>query len=124
MAYDFNDQAVAEHYALRETMKLLRDDNLAFLSSNPTPSSSKSTASKRKRFRSSVIKMVLSTDMSQHFDLLNKFETKVQRNKELVQRGIPAMWNTMNDEQRMLVLQMALKVRTWCAFGRGLPAGI
>lgn len=116
MAYDFNNQAVAENFALRETMKLLRGDELAFLANaGGDGGNSKHAASRRKWFRSSVIKMVLATDMSQHFDLLNKFETKIQRNKALPRSSGPEIWNAMDEEQRILVLQLAIKVRTHSA---------
>jgi hypothetical protein len=115
MAYDFNNQAVAEQFSLRETMKMLRDENLNFLApladGNNGGRSNRSTAAVRKCFRSTVIHMVLGTDMSKHFDLLSQFETKVMHNKKLRAKKNPQeLWADMDDNQRMLVLQMAIKV--------------
>jgi DNA polymerase III gamma/tau subunit len=113
MAYDFNNQAVAEHFALRETMKLLKDDNLNFLTPNVQASTAQAKSSKedRKWLRNTVIQMVLATDMSKHFDLLSQFETKILHNK-MFQKGqsVQEMWADMDDNQRILVLNMAIKV--------------
>jgi hypothetical protein len=118
MAYDFNNQAVAEQFSLRETMKMLKDENLNFLApladGNNGGRTNRSTAAVRKCFRSTVIHMVLGTDMSKHFDLLSQFETKVLHNKKLRAKKSPQeLWTDMDDNQRMLVLQIAIKVRNY-----------
>jgi hypothetical protein len=115
MAYDFNNQAVAEHFAVRETMKMLRDENLNFLTPpvdgiNGGRVKFSATAI-RKSFRSTVIHMVLGTDMSRHFDLISQFEAKIVQNNKLREKKNPhELWANMDDNQRMLVLQMAIKV--------------
>lgn len=112
LAYDFNNQAVAESYALRETMKMLLDDDLAFLDAgSDNAQANRSGVSQRKVFRSHVIQMVLATDMSCHFDLLSKFETQILHNKELQNKPPQQLWRAMTNDQRMLVLKIAIKVR-------------
>lgn len=116
MALDFNNQAAAENYALRESMKLLMDSNMNFLASNkPEVNADNKCGSlgmaKRKAFRNMVIQMVLATDMSRHFDLVSHFTAQVVQNKELRAKATSAqMWASMNHAQRLLTLQVALKV--------------
>uniref|UniRef100_A0A7S1X2V9 PDEase domain-containing protein n=1 Tax=Tetraselmis chuii TaxID=63592 RepID=A0A7S1X2V9_9CHLO len=118
MALEFNNQAVAEHFALRETMKLLMDSDTNFLSKSGDnrrggldEADTRSARLQRKRFRGAVIQIVLATDMSRHFELLSQFETQIVQNRDLKGRGgASSMWAAMNDAQRMLVLQIAMKV--------------
>jgi hypothetical protein len=116
MALEFNNQAVAEHFALRETLKLLMDSDTNFIIDTRHRGSDdldgRSARLQRKRFRDMVIRVVLATDMSRHFELLSQFETQVVQNRELRGKdGANAMWEAMNDSQRLLVLQIAMKVR-------------
>eukprot|EP00873_Tetraselmis_striata_P040930 jgi/Tetstr1/461194/TSEL_006331.t1 len=111
MALDFNNQAVAEHYALREAMKLLMVPETNFLSNSAGSRVSKSAVSDRKWFRNMAVELVLATDMSRHFDLLSQFETQIVKNRELLAKGaVHEMWQAMTDHQRTLTLQIALKV--------------
>mmetsp|Transcript_39647 Transcript_39647/g.94125 ORF Transcript_39647/g.94125 Transcript_39647/m.94125 type:complete len:986 (+) Transcript_39647:172-3129(+) len=108
MAMQFNDQSVAENYALREAMLILEEPSYNFLSD--ILGSSSRAHSRKKWFRHTVISMVLGTDMSKHFDLLGQFETQIASNTELVYMSTEDMWEAMSEHQRLLTLQIALKV--------------
>jgi hypothetical protein len=114
MALDANNQAVAENFALRETMKMVMDAEHSFLGVNAAgvlDDSWSTRMERRKVFRNMVIQMVLATDMSRHFDLLSQFETQIVQNRELRENRSPKeLWQAMSDEQRRLVLQIAIKV--------------
>jgi hypothetical protein len=123
MALEFNHQAVAEHFALRETMKLMNDVDLDFLDNAKLGGANRrkvpggvdvlraSFTTRRTSFRHMVIQLVLATDMSRHFELLSQFETQVVGKRELRGKSTEEMWKAMTDSQRLLVLQIALKVR-------------
>lgn len=114
MALDANNQAVAENFALRETMKMVMDPNHSFLAANAAgvlDNSWSTRMQRRKWFRNMVIQMVLATDMSRHFDMLSQFETQIVQNRELRANKSPQeLWLAMCDDQRRLVLQIAIKV--------------
>eukprot|EP00873_Tetraselmis_striata_P011763 jgi/Tetstr1/432027/TSEL_021501.t1 len=113
LALEFNGKAVAEHYAVREAMRLLMEPECNFLRrSEEDDGTSEPAVERRKAFRNIIVQLVLATDMASHFDLVSQFEVQLVRNEELrALRGDPqAMWAAMSDEQRLLALKIALKV--------------
>jgi hypothetical protein len=114
MALDFNNQAVAESYSLREAMRLMMQPEHDFFHVGQ----GKKNIETRKWFRNAVIQMVLATDMSRHFELLGQFEAQVANNKELKQLQGEDKWLAMTDAQQLLVLQIAIKVCYPAARGR------
>jgi hypothetical protein len=67
---------------------------------------------RRQQLRSIVIQAVLATDMSKHFEILTQFQTKVVNAEGLQKLGSPQKWAAMDSSQKILTLQMAMKVRT------------
>eukprot|EP00873_Tetraselmis_striata_P000018 jgi/Tetstr1/420282/TSEL_001031.t1 len=111
LALDFNNQAVAEQYALREAMKLMMSADGNFLCASKESRMSKSALAERRWFRNMVVELVLATDMSRHFDLVSQFETQIVKNRELrAHERAQDIWDFMSDHQRILTLQIALKV--------------
>jgi hypothetical protein len=108
MAMDFNNQSVAESYALREAMKALMRPEHNFI--NDLYCGAVNLAESRRWIRNSVINIVMATDMSRHFDLLGQFDLQVARNKQLQGLSSAGKWATMTDAQVLLTLQMAMKV--------------
>eukprot|EP00873_Tetraselmis_striata_P005111 jgi/Tetstr1/425375/TSEL_015822.t1 len=109
MAADFNNQAVAENFALREALRALMQPEMNFI--DELCKGSSHTATKRKWFKRMVIDTVLATNMSRHYDLLSQFKVQVVQNTKLRALGSTAdKWREMSDSQRLLVLQMAMKV--------------
>jgi len=107
MALQFNDQAVAENFALRESRKLLCEqiDLRGVLFGND------SHKDRWRKFGSTVIQSVLATDMSQHFQILGRFTTIIAENPKYKNKCTSVMWKEMSDEQRLLTLQMAIKAQ-------------
>jgi len=109
MATQFNDQSVAENYSLREAMTRLKDKHHNFLSAL-TGSHTTASWEISKYFRELVIQMVLGTEMARHFDVLGQFQTQEANSPHLRIMKAPERWVAMNEHQRLLTLQMALKV--------------
>eukprot|EP00873_Tetraselmis_striata_P042902 jgi/Tetstr1/463166/TSEL_008100.t1 len=108
MAIESNYQAPAEHFALRETLKLLEDSSCDFLAREQEECSG--TVKRRKGFRKMVVKLVLGTDMSAHFDLVAQFKAHFENKPELKWMNSAELWVALEQKHRLLVLQVALKV--------------
>ncbi|KAJ3048826.1 High affinity cAMP-specific 3',5'-cyclic phosphodiesterase 7A, partial [Rhizophlyctis rosea] len=91
LAIRYNDQAVLEHFHCSSIFELLQNPEYDFLSSLPPDT--------RKTVREFVISMVMATDMSQHFDWIGKFKTKLT--------GIG--FNFESKPDRKLLLNVAIK---------------
>jgi len=105
-AEEFNDQAPAENHSLREALRLLSEPQFNFLESL-------GIAQRRddiQLFRSLVIDTVLGTEMARHFDLLGQFDAQVASNQHLSGLKPSQIWTAMNQNQRTLTLQVAMKV--------------
>jgi hypothetical protein len=103
MAVAFNNQAVAENHCLRTSLAIMRQEEYDFTEAWGDEEAVKD-------LRQSIIEIVLSTDLSRHFELLVQFRTKIL-NGEVTQgkQGAEA-WKAMEYHQRTLVLQLAMKV--------------
>ncbi|KAJ3035521.1 High affinity cAMP-specific 3',5'-cyclic phosphodiesterase 7A [Rhizophlyctis rosea] len=92
LALRYNDQAVLENFHCSSIFEMMHNnDEYDVLSSLPLDT--------RKTVREFVISMVMATDMSQHFDWIGKFKTK------LTGTG----FNFDNKPDRKLVLNVAIK---------------
>eukprot|EP00191_Tetraselmis_sp_GSL018_P003214 CAMPEP_0177604164 /NCGR_PEP_ID=MMETSP0419_2-20121207/15961_1 /TAXON_ID=582737 /ORGANISM="Tetraselmis sp., Strain GSL018" /LENGTH=665 /DNA_ID=CAMNT_0019098107 /DNA_START=632 /DNA_END=2626 /DNA_ORIENTATION=+ len=107
MALQFNDQAVAENYALRESRMLVYDPELNFTNFHHPDDPHRDAW---KKLTDIVMSMVLATDMGRHFSILSQFKMHVVDNKALRGKTTKQMWRAMGKEQRSLTLQMAIKV--------------
>lgn len=96
LALLYNDQSVLENYHVSAAFQVLRDPKCDILSSLSTQDF--------KHIRESVVKMVLGTDMQQHFPHLAKFKTLLGSMKS------PIDFNQVEEKERGFVLQMALHV--------------
>ena len=103
LARRWNDQSVAEHQSLYQALRLLEEDP----SANFTAGWSRSNC---KELRNLVISIVLATDMSKHFEILTQFKTLVSNSKSLAGLSGAMKWEAMDDRQRLLTLQVAMKV--------------
>uniref|UniRef100_A0A061RQ44 3',5'-cyclic-nucleotide phosphodiesterase n=1 Tax=Tetraselmis sp. GSL018 TaxID=582737 RepID=A0A061RQ44_9CHLO len=103
MAVAFNYQAVIENHSLRSSLALMLQPEYDFMSDWEDDE-------QKKEFRHNLIRNVLATDMSRHFELLVQYKTKVLRSESLAGKtGSPA-WQAMDYSQRTLTLQIAMKV--------------
>jgi hypothetical protein len=103
MAFRWNDQAVIENHSLHSALTLIRD--------RPELNFCHGWGGKQRRdFRRLAISIVLATDMSRHFELLTHFTTTVTEAKKLAWLRGGRKWNAMADNQRVLTLQLAMKV--------------
>jgi hypothetical protein len=71
----------------------------------------------RQKFLHNVAEIVLATDMKKHFAVLKQFRMDIVQNEQLLSAMYPAesddsaqLWGVMDDPQRLLCLQVALKV--------------
>uniref|UniRef100_A0A061RAD0 3 5-cyclic nucleotide phosphodiesterase n=1 Tax=Tetraselmis sp. GSL018 TaxID=582737 RepID=A0A061RAD0_9CHLO len=107
IAIQYNDLSVAENYALCESRRLLKEQELDFKS----PIFCKDCTKERwKKFSNTVISSVLATDMARHFDILSRFVTLVLKDPKLENKTTSQKWKAMTDDQRTLSLQMAIKL--------------
>jgi hypothetical protein len=60
--------------------------------------------------RKHIIQLVLATDMSEHFDKVSMFQMLVVQSRELEHLRGRRKWCQMNAKQKLLTVQMALKV--------------
>jgi len=100
----FNQQAAAENYSLREALMFMKERQLDFLGAMGMPRDT------QLKFRGLVIQMVLGTEMARHFDIVGQFEAQVALNQKLNDLSADALWTSLSEAQRVLTLQMALKV--------------
>eukprot|EP01112_Ceratiomyxa_fruticulosa_P012115 TRINITY_DN3337_c0_g1_i1.p1 TRINITY_DN3337_c0_g1~~TRINITY_DN3337_c0_g1_i1.p1 ORF type:complete len:950 (-),score=175.55 TRINITY_DN3337_c0_g1_i1:63-2912(-) len=91
LAIRSNDISVLENYHCAEAFTLTRRPECDFLSNMPH--------SDKARFRSMVIDMVLSTDMSRHLEILSQFQNRVTSGR----------FDLSQKEDRALLLRMTLK---------------
>uniref|UniRef100_A0A061SN98 3-cyclic-nucleotide phosphodiesterase n=1 Tax=Tetraselmis sp. GSL018 TaxID=582737 RepID=A0A061SN98_9CHLO len=121
IAQQFNDQAVAENFSLREGLNLLKQDDLDFISAACLNTQNRKDSDLvaiearnrklRQTFRKTVIQTVLATDMARHFDVLGCFNANVASDSNLrSKRDGTAKWNVMTESQQLLTLQVAIKV--------------
>ena len=103
LARRWNDQSVAENQSLYQAMRLLEEDPEA----NFIAGWSRSNC---KELRNLVVSIVLATDMSKHFEILTQFKTLVSNSKSLAGLSGAMKWEAMDDRQRLLTLQVAMKV--------------
>eukprot|EP00873_Tetraselmis_striata_P034134 jgi/Tetstr1/454398/TSEL_004029.t2 len=110
IAEAFVDQSPAEMYSLRCALSMMRhEEGLNFLEDVWQ----KNGALYRQKFRFQVAEIVLGTDMKKHFQVLKHFRHDVLQNERLAgMAGASSgeLWSAMDDPQRMLSLQVALKV--------------
>ena len=103
LALSVNDYAVLEMYSLRSAFQLLASSPDADFMRNWNKAH-------RKLFRKTVIQTVLATDMSSHFDLAGQFSTQIGQNKDLQGKPGEEKWKAMGPRDRLLTLQVAMKV--------------
>lgn len=70
LALTYNDRSVLENYHASTAFSILRRDDCAFLTDEMP-------LTDRKLFRSTVIELILATDMSVHFAVVSEFKTMV-----------------------------------------------
>eukprot|EP00193_Tetraselmis_chui_P005638 CAMPEP_0177759646 /NCGR_PEP_ID=MMETSP0491_2-20121128/4842_1 /TAXON_ID=63592 /ORGANISM="Tetraselmis chuii, Strain PLY429" /LENGTH=999 /DNA_ID=CAMNT_0019275487 /DNA_START=135 /DNA_END=3134 /DNA_ORIENTATION=- len=102
MAIAFNFQAVAENHSLRTSLALMSQTEYNFVE--------EWEAGQAKEFKRAVIRMVLATDMSRHFELLVQYRTKVVNSEAVRGKTGREAFAAMDVNQRMMTLQMAMKV--------------
>lgn len=108
MAVEFNNQSVAENFAVRTGIRLMMTPEYDFL--QLAHKSVKRGAELQQWFRDTLIQLVLATDMSRHFQLVGEFNAQLVQNKEVMKLEPNERWKGMTESQRMLSLKMALKV--------------
>ena len=124
IAQDFNDQSVIENYSLRQALRMINHRRFDFLSGLVTGVRARGqedlmtaeTVARKLRhdFRSVIINCVLGSDMSRHFEILDSFNALVLSDATLMALpGGGARWIGMNEAQRGVTIQMALKVLLW-----------
>jgi hypothetical protein len=106
MAIDFNNQSVAENFAVRETMKLMMSPECDFI----TADGGENGREKRQWLRNAVIQVVLATDMSRHFEISGHFRARILNHKDTKFLHGAEKWRAFSGEQRLLTLQLAMKV--------------
>lgn len=105
MAVAFNFQAVAENHSLRASIALMSQTEYNF-------TSAWDDKYEVHKFKNAMIKNVLATDMSRHFELLAQFKTKVVRGDALNGKECREVWMDWDYNLRSLVLQVAMKAMT------------
>eukprot|EP00873_Tetraselmis_striata_P019901 jgi/Tetstr1/440165/TSEL_028521.t1 len=108
-ALAFNDQSVTENVSVRAALGMLRSEpELNFLEE----AVAKYGRGGMHKFRRLVIDVVLGTDMKRHFDLLRSFKQDIGAHRLAGARaaGSAALWVALDDSQKVLVLQVALKI--------------
>lgn len=102
MAIAFNFQAVAENHSLRTSLALMSQADYNFMEDwEPAQA---------KELKRTVIRMVLATDMSRHFEMLVQYKTKVVNSEAIAGKTGQEAYAAMDLNQRMMTLQMAMKV--------------
>eukprot|EP00191_Tetraselmis_sp_GSL018_P009147 CAMPEP_0177617342 /NCGR_PEP_ID=MMETSP0419_2-20121207/24808_1 /TAXON_ID=582737 /ORGANISM="Tetraselmis sp., Strain GSL018" /LENGTH=1417 /DNA_ID=CAMNT_0019115801 /DNA_START=421 /DNA_END=4674 /DNA_ORIENTATION=- len=122
VARQFNDQAVLENQSLFISLEMLEADGTGIVSHL--------SEDLRGMLRNIIIRLVLATDMSRHFELLSAFQAQVSEHRHsaasrrmragdachqdnsccLVVEQEPCLWGSLSEEQRMVALQTAIKV--------------
>mmetsp|Transcript_7379 Transcript_7379/g.20836 ORF Transcript_7379/g.20836 Transcript_7379/m.20836 type:complete len:1000 (-) Transcript_7379:364-3363(-) len=102
MAVEFNDQAVAENYSVKQGLLLLQNRELNFIENWKDKH--------KKLFRNIVIQTVLATDMTRHFDIVSQFTAKVVEREQYNGLSSAQKWLAMDTSTRILTLQMTMKV--------------
>mmetsp|Transcript_19716 Transcript_19716/g.47074 ORF Transcript_19716/g.47074 Transcript_19716/m.47074 type:complete len:551 (+) Transcript_19716:188-1840(+) len=103
VAVSFNDQSVTEMHSLREALSIItNDESINFQRGWKDRDFSLSV-------RKHVIQLVLATDMSRHFDIVAQFKALILQNDDLA-KAPGRKWDIMNSKQKLITLQMALKV--------------
>lgn len=102
MAIAFNFQAVAENHSLRTSLALMSQSEYNFMEDW--------SPGQAKEFKHTVIRMVLATDMSRHFEMLVQYKTKVVNSDAVAGKKGQEAFAAMDSNQRMMTLQMAMKV--------------
>jgi len=100
LAIRYNHQSCLENHALFEALNLLRQPETSFIYHF--------SSSKHLQLRSLVIKMVLATDMSQHFSMLTMVQTKILDNFDS-SIALEERLASLNTEQCGILLQLCLK---------------
>ena len=103
LARRWNDQSVAEHQSLYQALRLLEENPSANFISGWNQAQCN-------ELRNLVVSIVLATDMSKHFEILTQFKTLVSNSKSLAGLSGVMKWEAMDDRQRLLTLQVAMKV--------------
>uniref|UniRef100_A0A061R9Q4 Phosphodiesterase n=1 Tax=Tetraselmis sp. GSL018 TaxID=582737 RepID=A0A061R9Q4_9CHLO len=71
VSIEFNEQSVLENMSASRALAAMRTDGLNFLHALPI--------SEQQHIHSTVIKLVLATDMSHHFEIVGSFKAKIQQ---------------------------------------------
>eukprot|EP00873_Tetraselmis_striata_P036944 jgi/Tetstr1/457208/TSEL_043856.t1 len=100
LAIRYNDQSCLENHALYEALGLMRHPDYSFTQHLPK--------AKQHFLRSLIVKMVLATDLGQHFTIITNVQTKLQ---ELANRNeAPGIrYSSLASEKQLLLLQLCLK---------------
>ncbi|KAI9138921.1 hypothetical protein BKA69DRAFT_1088657 [Paraphysoderma sedebokerense] len=93
LAIRYNDQSVLENYHCATAFDILLNDTSCNILSSVQP------IAKLKNIRSNIVKMVLATDMSGHFEYISKFKNKINGS------GI----DIKDPKDRQLLMDMAIK---------------
>ena len=103
LAMMFNDYAVLEMYSLQSAFQLLASSPSVDFMYNWKKAN-------RTVFRKTALAIVLATDMSSHFDLVGQFSTQIGQNRALEGKTGTQKWQAMGPRDRLLTLQVAIKV--------------
>lgn len=102
VAIGWNDQATLENHSAFKALNMMHSvPAFAFMPDKAD----------RTEFRKTTIAIVLGTDMSRHFDIVTQLTVTIVNNAELANKSSQAKWRLMSDKQRLLVLQVAMKVK-------------
>jgi len=136
LALLYSDQSVLEMHHLATGFRLLR--------SAQSDISAKMSAEHRKHLRSTVISMVLATDLTQNFNVISAYKTMLEpvmpegdygphgpprtRKEDRVERGDVALFSsraaTMEPGERLTVLKMAIKCADIGNVTKGKPTAL
>eukprot|EP00898_Chlorokybus_atmophyticus_P008846 jgi/Chlat1/8963/Chrsp94S08256 len=92
LALRYNDQSVLENHHLAESFQLMLQPDMDFMENLPKKA--------REQVRGLIIQMVLATDLKRHFEVVDKFKTRLRSSRPF-EKG--------NLEDQTLLLSMALK---------------
>uniref|UniRef100_A0A061RQT9 Phosphodiesterase n=1 Tax=Tetraselmis sp. GSL018 TaxID=582737 RepID=A0A061RQT9_9CHLO len=105
LSIQFNDQSVLENRSLRDSLQLLREGGTSFFR--------RLSHREMHHLRSMIIRMVLSTDMANHFSILTSIQTKLadghKQKGSSFSSGSMYPFSRLSEEQQMLLLQLCLK---------------
>lgn len=97
----YNDRSVLENHHTASSWLLLKSDPKYNFLSNLE-------AKEWKQFRNLVVENILATDLSRHFEIIEKFKSRIDPNP--TNQTLPSGINWANQADRQIVGQMIIKL--------------